>query len=455
MLATIAVDPAAPALTAGEIAVRIGIALLLVAANGFFVAAEFALVGTRRTRLEEMIEAGDRRAKRVHDILGDLNLYLSASQLGITLASLGLGWVAESTVATVLIQVFDGLPNPWNVLASHTVAGTIAFALITFLHIVLGEQAPKTFALTLPEGTSMWAATPLIIFTRIFQPFIAFLNWSSNMTLRLVGLKPVGEAERVHRPEEIEILVTQMFEHGVLAEQPVEMIRGVFDMSETTAAEVMTPRTQMVAVPSTASAEEVEEVFVNSGHSRLPVYEGSIDHVIGVVLARDFWRARRDRRNLGLPSLIRSIPFVPETKDIEHLLREMQRQGTHIAVVLDEYGGTAGLVTVEDLVEQIVGEIQDEHEVAAAEIEEEESGRVLLAGRVLVADVNERFGLHLPEEEYTTVAGLVMGRLGRIAEVGDRVEFGGGYFEVLNMSGRRIERVAMILAQVAAEERNE
>src|SRR5690606_19105503 len=221
-----------------------------------------------------------------------------------------------------------------------------------------------------------------------------------------------------------EMLLNQTFEHGLLAEEPVEMIRGVFDLSETTAAEVMTPRTQIIAVPSTAGTEEVEEVLVSSGRSRIPVYEGSIDHIIGVVLARDFWRARHDRRNVSIASLVRPVPFVPEMKDLEHLRREMQRQGTHIAIVLDEYGGTAGLVTVEDLVEEIVGEIKDEHEVADLDVEAEEgTGRYLLAGRVLVADLNERFGFHLPEEEYTTVAGYVMGRLGRIAQVGDEVEF--------------------------------
>jgi CBS domain containing-hemolysin-like protein len=438
-----------PDLTFGQIGIRLGIALLLVAANGFFVAAEFALVSSRRTRIDEWAEKGDGKAGLVRKMLEDLNLYLSASQLGITLASLALGWVAESTIAAVLIQVFDELPSPWNVLAAHTVAGTIAFVVITFMHIVLGEQAPKTLAITTPEETARWTAPLLYVFTRVLRPFIAGLNASSNLTLRIFGLKPVNEAERVHRPEEIEILVAQMHEFGHLAHEPVEMIRGVFDLSETTAAEVMTPRTQIMAAANTVSAEELENLLVDSGHSRLPVYEGSVDHIIGVVLARDFWRARRDRRQWNLANLIRAVPFVPETKDLEHLLREMQREGTHIAIVLDEYGGTAGLVTVEDVLEQIVGEIADEHEVQREEIHEEEDGRVLLAGRVLVADVNERFELELPEDEYTTVAGYVMGTLGRIAAEGDTVEFPGGQFRVASMSGRRVELIEMVLASPA------
>lgn len=444
------------AFTAGEIVLRLGLALLLVLANGFFVASEFALVGARRTRIDAMVEEGVTGARMARDAIQHLDHYISGTQLGITLSSLALGWVGESTVAAILIQWFQGLPDPWNVVASHAVAVAISFALITFLHIVLGELAPKSMALLFPEAVSVWTAGPLIAFSRVFAPFIMFLNGSANLLLKGVGLRAPREAERVHRPEEIEMLLNQSFQHGLLAEEPVEMIRGVFDLSETSAAEVMTPRTQVVAVPSTATVEEVEDVLITSGHSRLPVFEGSIDHVIGVVLARDFWRARRDRRHLGLKGLIRSIPFVPETKDLEHLLREMQRQGTHIAIVLDEYGGTAGLVTVEDLVEQIVGEIQDEHEVAHADVEEDlENNRVEVAGRVLVADLNERFGLDLPEEEYTTVAGFVMGRLGRIAEEGDEVEFEGGRIAVLTMSGRRIERLVMTRSLNGREEREE
>jgi putative hemolysin len=206
----------------------------------------------------------------------------------------------------------------------------------------------------------------------------------------------------------------------------------------------MTPRTQMVAVPSTIPPDELADVFIDSGHSRIPVYEESIDHIVGVVLARDFWRARRDRAFIRMHHLIRPIPFVPENKDVEHLLQEMQREGVHVVVVLDEYGGTAGLVTVEDLLEEIVGEIADEHEVQREEIREE-GGRVLLAGRVLVPDLNERFGLALPEDEYTTVAGFVMGRLGRVAEEGDVVEFEGGSLEVLAMAGRRVELLELEL----------
>ncbi|HET9982049.1 MAG TPA: hemolysin family protein [Longimicrobiales bacterium] len=424
----------------GEAFIRLAIVMLLVAANGFFVTAEFALVGARRTRIEELARKGNRGARLVQQEFSDLNLYLSATQLGITLASLGLGWVAESTVAILLIQWFDAFAAPWNLIATHTVSGVLAFAFITFMHIVLGEQAPKVLALTMPERAALWTAGPLFVFARVFAPFIWALNAASNLTLRSVGLKAAAEAERVHRPEEIEMLVTQSYEHGLLAEEPVEMIRGVFDLSETIAAEVMTPRTDVVAVPDTATLDQVADVVVEQGHSRVPVYHENIDHIVGVVLARDVWRAQRDGKP-PLEELVRPVPFVPETKSVEDLLREMQAQRIHMAVVVDEFGGTAGVVTLEDLVEEIVGEITDEDEAGRPPIEELPSGDLLVDGGVPVWELNEGFDLHIPEGDYTTVAGYILDQLGRIAEKDDVVTFPGGRMSVVDMAGRRIERV--------------
>jgi CBS domain containing-hemolysin-like protein len=439
-------DPV-PVLSFADIVWRLGLALLLVLANGFFVAAEFALVGSRRTRIEALAEKGNRAARIAQNAIHHLDHYISGTQLGITLASLALGWVGESTFSTILIQVFGGLGSPWNRLAGHAVAGTLAFACITFLHIVLGELAPKSLALLFPERVSLWTAGPLVVFSKILSPFIHLLNASANLILRGVGLTAPHEAERVHRPEELEMLITQSYEHGLLAEEPVEMIRAVFDLSETSAAEVMTPRTDIIAVVNTATVEQVKDAFLESGHSRLPVFEGSVDHIIGVVLARDFWPAYLDRRQTGIRTLIRAVPFVPESKDLEHLLHEMRRAAAHIAVVLDEYGGTAGIVTVEDLVEEIVGEIKDEHETEVEEIQEMEDGQLRVAGRALVGDLNERFDLRLPEDDYTTVAGYVMGELGRVAALDDEVSFPAGSLRVLEMSGRRIEWLELRLAR--------
>jgi len=439
------------ALSVGAILWRLGLALVLVAANGFFVASEFALVGARRTRIEALARAGNRRARLVESAIKRLDHYISGTQLGITVASLGLGWVGESTIATMIVGLFVGLPEPWNVIGRHVVAGTIAFAFITFMHIVLGELAPKSIALMFPEQTSLWTAGPLIVFSRLLSPFIVVLNGSANLLLRAVGLRPPTELERVHRPEEIELLLTQSYEHGLLREEPVEMIRGVFDLSETTAAEVMTPRTEVIGLPIDSTLEEAATFILEQGHSRYPVYDGSIDRIVGVVLARDVWHAQRTG-GTNLADIVRDVPFVPDTKSIEQLLRDMQGEQTHMAVVVDEFGGTAGIVTIEDMVEEIVGEIEDELDERAPEIEDMPDGDVHLNGQVSISELNDRFGLDLPDEDYTTVGGFVLGRLGRIARVGDTVPLDLGTLRVLSMKGRRVDRLSLSLAPDPREE---
>jgi CBS domain containing-hemolysin-like protein len=439
------------ALTFGQVVWRLALALLLVAANGFFVAAEFALVGARKTRIEALAAEGNRRARIAGSAITHLDHYISATQLGITLASLGLGWVGESTLAVVFVEIFDGFPAPFDVLAAHGVAATLAFSLITVMHIVLGELAPKSVALLFPETVSLWTAGPLIVFSRIFTPFIHLLNGSANLLLRMLGLRAATEMERVHRPEEIEMLLDQTYESGYLSKEPVDMIRGIFDLSETAAAEVMTPRTEVVAVSVDASVDDAAEVILTARHSRLPVYEESLDHVVGLVLAREVWQAQRDGVK-KLEPLIRPATFVPASKSVEDLLRDMQTAQIHIAVVVDEFGGTAGIVTIEDLVEEIVGEIRDEHEDAQEEILDTEEGAAVLNGTVTVTDVNERYGLELPEDDYTTMAGYAMGKLGRIARPGDEVAFDRGRLRVLAMDGRRILRLGLLLEPAVAED---
>ena len=436
---------AEPVMSAGDIAWRIALALALVLANGFFVAAEFALVGARKTRIEALVRAGSKPAIVARNAILRLDHYLSATQLGITLASLGLGWVGESTLAAVFIQTFGGLGEPWDVVASHLVAGTIAFTIITVLHIVLGELMPKSIAIMKPETTSLWTAPPLMAFAKVLAPFIWALNGLANKLLGLFGLTAPHESERVHRPEEIEMIVQQSSEHGQLAQEPGEMIQGVIELSETTAGEVMTPRIDMVAISASVSLQEAAEIILEEGHSRVPVYQDSIDNVTGVVLARDVWRAQVAGET-DLAPLVRPVHFVPDSKPIIELLPMMQRLGVQLVIVVDEFGGTAGVVTLEDLVEEIVGEIRDEHDVEPPGVEIGDDGRIFVNGGFEIDNLNDEFDLDLPEEDYTTVAGYVMGLLGRIAEEGDEVSFPGGEFRVLDMEGRRIERLELIIA---------
>lgn len=432
-----------PTLPTGTIVVRLLIVIALVLANGFFVAAEFALVAARKTRIDSLAEEGNRRARVTREALQHLDRYISGTQLGITLASLGLGWVGEATISAILIQVFAGLPSPWRLLAAHGIAIPIAFAIITFLHIVLGELAPKSLALLHPERVSLWTAGPLVVFSKILSPFIAFLNGAANLLLRLFGMRAPTELERVHHPHEIEMLLMQTFEHGLVAEEPVEMIRGIFDLSEITAGEVMTPRTEVIAIPAGSTIEQAAELILESGHSRIPVYDNSLDQIVGLILAPDIWAAEREGEEEKVDPLVRPLIFVPDSKPIEGLLLEMQRERLHMAVVVDEFGGTAGILTLEDMVEEVVGEIQDEYETELPEIELTPSGEIHLSGTVPVHVVNERFGLSLPEEDYTTIAGYVLSALGRIARIGDQVIFNEGSLTVLEMDGRRIVRLSL------------
>jgi CBS domain containing-hemolysin-like protein len=281
-----------PTLSALSIFLRLGLALFLVLANGFFVAAEFALVGARRTRIDALAKSGNRRARLANSAIHRLDHYISGTQLGITLASLGLGWVGESTIAAMIVGVFHDMPQPWDVIGTHIFAGTLAFAMITFMHIVLGELAPKSLALLFPEAVSMWLSGPLILFSKVFTPFILLLNGTANLLLRSVGLRAPTEMERVHRPEEIEMLLTQTVEHGLLREEPVEMIRGVFHLSETAASDVMTPRTEVIALSVEAPDEDAVLVFLDVGRSRSRVCVVWVDRCVGGGVARDGGGAR-------------------------------------------------------------------------------------------------------------------------------------------------------------------
>jgi CBS domain containing-hemolysin-like protein len=434
----------------GSILLRLGVALLLVAANGFFVAAEFALVGARRTRIEALARSGNRRAAVAEYAINRLDHYISGTQLGITLASLALGWVGEATIAAIIMQLFDGLPPPFDLVATHVVAIVLAFTLITFMHIVLGELAPKSLALLFPEAVSMWTAGPLVVFSRVLSPFIRFLNGTANLLLRIVGLRAPHELERVHRPEELQMLLTQTYEHGLLTEEPVEMIRGVFALSDTTAAEVMTPRIDVIGIPADLPLHDAAAFILEEGHSRYPVFEESLDHIIGVILARDVWRAQTQGEQT-LRDIMRPALFVPDTKSIQALLREMRRERAHLAVVIDEFGGTEGIVTIEDLVEEIVGEISDELDEAAPEVAHGPEGEVLIGGGFSITELNDVYGLKLPVEDYTTVGGFVLGRLGRVARPGDAVEIRGGTLRVIEMDGRRVARLALFLKEPPPE----
>jgi CBS domain containing-hemolysin-like protein len=438
---------------ADTLGLRLAAVAVLVAVNAFFVAAEFSLVASRRTRIEAMIRRGDIRAKTVLKALHDLNRQLSAAQLGITVASILLGYVSEDTVARVFHEWFTALPPSLGFLARGGVASTVAVTIVSFLHVVFGEQAPKTWAITYPESTSRWVAAPLIVFSWITRPFTDALNWSATQVLRLVGIHGgTAELERVHSPEEILMLVEQSRKTGRLQAQDARMIEGVFEFSEKNARDVMTPRTQMVALPVELSLAEAADRVASAGRSRYPVYRDSFDDLVGIVHAKDILRALRSDPTKLLEAIMRPPLFVPGTREVEDVLADMKRQKVHLAIVLDEYGGTAGLVTMEDLLEEIVGQIYDEYDrpegVGASPAT---VTAPVLPGSVEVSDVNRNYGLRLDDTDYTTIGGVVFGKLGRLPRVGDRVELPGAAFEVVEMEGRRVGKVRVTLARSSGD----
>ena len=420
---------------------RLAAVVALVAANAFFVAAEFALVGARKTRLDEMALAGSRRAAMARRAITHLDRYISATQLGITLASLALGWIGDATLAPLIEGAFGALPDSVDTIATHSVAVAVSFAIITLLHIVLGELVPKALALLYPEKVSELAAAPLIGFTWIMAAPIAVLNGLANALLRLMRVKPPGSHERLHSPEEIRMLVEQSQEGGRLAKQDARLLEGVFEFSEKTAEQVMTPRTEMVAMDSDDSVEAAADIVARAGRSRYPVYRESLDDIVGVVHAKDILTALRDQPGSTLRGIMRAPLFVPGTREVEDVLADMKRLKVHLAVVLDEYGGTAGLVTMEDLLEEIVGPIFDEYDRPAAAPAPDAR---LIDGGLPITQFNTENDAELDDSDYTTIGGYVFGKLGRLPRPGDRVEVPPFTFEVAAMEGRRVKAVRLL-----------
>ena len=418
----------------------------LLALNAFFVAVEFALVRARRSRLEAMVRGGDHFARFAVTATSRSNLtrVLSAGQLGITLASLGLGWVAEASLGEALKHWFSALPLPVELSVRVGIAAAIALTVVTYLHVVLGELAPRALSLNYPEAFAKWLAPPILAWAWLTQPFIWVLNGSSTLLLRALGHKQVTEEEAPHSADELKLLVERASEGGVLATTDAEILEGVFDFSEKNAREVMTPRTAIVAIPAEASLDEAVAVVEEAGFSRYPVYRETMDDIVGMVHAKDLLKVLARRPEYwALESILRPVHVVPGSREVEEVLADFKRRKEHLAIVLDEYGGTAGMVTMEDLLEEIVGEILDEYDDTPPVMDAGAKGAKLLPGDANIAEVNSEYGLTIPEEDYTTVGGYVFGLLGRLPVPGDRVIGGGASFTVKEMDGRRIRVLAL------------
>jgi CBS domain containing-hemolysin-like protein len=428
------------ALTAAGITWRLLAVLLLVVANGFFVAAEFALVATRRSKIDRLAAQGNAAAKTVQDTLRHLDRYISGTQLGITIASLSLGWIGEATLASLVDRglAATGIASPGAV--AHGAASiTIAFIVITFLHIVFGELAPKSLALAKPEPVSMWVARPLRLFSRAMSPFIWVLNGAANRFLRLFGLETVSESAHVHSPEELRLLVMQTHAHGLLDESDRAMLAGVFDFQNKRVRDVMRPRTEVTALPLDATEAQTRELVRQERYSRFPVYDGTLDNVVGIFIAKDLW-FDDGAAPFTVQRFMREALYVPDSRPADRVMDDLRRTRAQMSVVLDEYGGTAGIVTIEDLVEEIVGDISDEYDIQAREAVEV-GGVLELAGSLSLVDVRSDHGIPIPEGSWTTLGGFVFARLGRLPKVGDKVTIPQGEFDVVAMDGRRVAAV--------------
>ncbi len=421
----------------------------LVFANGFFVAAEFSLISVRRSRLDELIGQGNALARVVRHVVDDPDRFIAATQLGITIASLGLGWIGEPALAHLLEPLFAFLPNLWANVATHSIAAGAAFALITFMHVVLGELAPKSIALQYPEATAFVVARPTMWAENLFRPFIWLLNGAGNLILRLFGLqRPTGH-QLVHSVEELKILVHASQEGGILKSQEEEMLVRVFEFSDRAVREVMIPRTDVVAIERTATVDDLLHLFADHRHSRFPVYEGDLDHVVGIVSMKDVLSAMAPGpglrpRTLDEAKLIRPAFFVPESRRVGDLLPEMRAAKVHMAIVLDEYGGTAGLVTIEELIEEVVGRVSDEWVSEPPPVKPVGDDAWEVDALVRVDELNRELALNLPERpEYETVAGLMMWLLGHVPEPGEEAHWEGVSLQAIEMKGPKIERVRL------------
>jgi magnesium and cobalt exporter, CNNM family len=422
--------------------VTVSLELLAVAAllllNAFFVAAEYGLVTARRTRITELRDQGNRRARIVLRITSNPNRFIAAMQLGVTLTSLAIGALGE--------PVFSHLLDP---IPATIVSILLAFLLITYLHVVVGELIPKGIALGHPETTALAVSNPVRAFFFVFKPLIWVLQKSSDGALHLLGLEPPGEERGVHSEAELKMLLSRSTQEGEIEKQEQEMLYKVFDFADKEVSAVMVPRPQVVALSVDLPPEECLAAVIDSPYTRYPVYRESLDTVLGILHVRDLFSALVDRgiANVAVADLVRPAHFVPETKDLAAMLSEFRRTNQHMAIVADEYGAMEGILTLEDLLEEIVGEIEDEFDLPDESVERIDDDTIRIDGTFPIDDFNEQFATEIPIEDYHSMGGFVFGLIGRAAEPGDSIDYDGLRFDVLEVEGQRIHRLAVTFVE--------
>ena len=424
--------------------INIFIILFLLFVNAFFVAAEFSLVKVRKTRLEQLCNEGNSNAKKALKLVNDVNRMLAAAQLGVTIASIALGWVAESTIVQIIEPFINIFTHSAGKMYAHIIAVPISFILVTYFHVLLGEQLPKCISLRHPETLSLLIATPMDMFITLFKPFVWLLEVSGNKILAACHANS-EDASLVHSTEELDMLVDASYNEGVLNETEAEMLHNMFKFSDLMAKQVMIPRTDMVCIPNDISYEELTKETLGNQYTRYPVYEDNIDKILGFIHVKDLYTLAMTKDTFSINKLIRPLILIPETMTLDNLIIEFKKRHCQIAVVIDEFGGTSGLITLEDVLEEIIGDVQDEFdEDAEADIKEIGENTYLANAMMRIDEFVEFFCLkesQFEEDDVDTIAGLVVKLLGRIAEVGDSVSFNGLTFTVKEVDGARITKL--------------
>ena len=435
-----------------DILVNIFVIAFLLFVNGFFVAAEFALVKVRKTRLEQLCNEGSSSAKRALKLVNNTNKMLAAAQLGVTIASIALGWVAESTIVQLILPIINLLPMHNTTLTAHVIAVPVSFVVVTYFHVLLGEQLPKCMALTNPDKMALVVAAPMDLFITLFKPFVWLLMISSDKLLCAFNVTQ-DDASLVHSTEELDMLVDASYNEGVLNETEAEMLHNMFKFSDLMAKQVMNPRTDMVCVPSDISYEELTAFALENQYTRYPVYEENIDKILGFIHVKDLYSISLKQEEFSVEKLLRPILLVPETMTLDNLIIEFKKSHGQMAVVVDEFGGTSGLITLEDVLEEIIGEVQDEFdEEEEADIKEVSENTYLANAMMRIDELVEFFNLDetlFEEDDVETIGGLVVKLLGHIADVGNSVSFNGLTFTVIEIDGARITKLQIYKESLA------
>jgi len=427
------------------------LALAFIIANGYFVATEFALIKVRPTQLAELAAEGSSRARMARRITKRLDSYLSATQLGVTLASLALGAVGEPVFAE-LIQPFFTRYGPFSVSIAHTISATLAFIVITTLHIIFGELGPKYIAIDKPVGTALWTSHVLRAFYLVMFPAIWFLNRTSNLVLRTLGIHPATDLEVTHSQEELRLILARSEKAGVLSEENREIIEGVFQFSKRTARQIMVPRTDVIVLSTTKSIEENLETIRTTRHTRYPLCDGTLDHTIGLIHVKDLLLAQLRGPGRPLPDLRREVLFIPENSTVDAVLSQFIESKNHMAIVLDEYGGASGIVSLENITEELFGQIQDEFDRERPEIEPLGNGRYRVRGDYLIEDLADRLKVDVGEPREETIGGYVQARIGREIAKGDRCMLGDLEIEVMDAERFRVRWVTVQAPMPRVEE---